>query len=299
VIYPRLSEGDTVVLFSPAGPVEDDGRLERAQTTLERIGLDVRIARHAMARRGYLAGTDDERLSDLNDALRDPAVRGLFALRGGYGTMHLLPHVDYEALRRDPKVVIGYSDLTALLNTLTARTGVVTFHGPVASSGAWSQRVIGWLRDAVFHGGTIGELHAPASYTIADGAASGRLAGGNLSLIAALVGTPYAIDFSGAIALIEDVNEAPYRMDRMLTQLRFAGALKNARGIVVGECRDCDVNEAEMYGDVNLRDVLIEQLGSLNVPVLADIEAGHIEEQWTLPVGAAVSIDTRTRTLSF
>jgi len=299
VIYPRLREGDTVILFSPAGPVEDDGRLERAQTTLERIGLNVRVAKHAMARRGYLAGSDDERLADLNDALRDPAVRGLFALRGGYGTMHLLPHVDYDALKRDPKVVMGYSDLTALLNTLTSRTGVVTFHGPVASSGVWSKRVIGWLLDAVFEGGTIGELHAPASYAIADGTASGRLACGNLSLIAALVGTPYAIDFSGAIVLIEDVNEAPYRIDRMLTQLHLAGALKSARGIVIGECRDCDVDEDDTYGDVKLRDVLVERLANLGVPVLADIEAGHIEEQWTLPIGATVSVDARKRTLSF
>ncbi|MBV9270899.1 MAG: LD-carboxypeptidase [Candidatus Eremiobacteraeota bacterium] len=297
--YPRLREGDTVVLFSPAGPVPNDGRLERAQETLERTGLRVRVATHAMARRGYLAGSDDERLTDLNDALRDPDVRGLFALRGGYGTMRLLPYVDYDALRRDPKVVIGYSDLTALLNTMTSRTGVLTFHGPVASSGAWSDRVIGWLRGALFEGDSIGSLHAPASYVITPGSASGRLAGGNLSLIAGLVGTPYAIDFSDAIVLIEEVDEAPYRMDRMLTQLRLADAFRDARGIIVGKCSNCDVPDDHIYGDMKLRDVLEEQLRDRGSPILADIEVGHIEEQWTLPIGATARLDTGTRTLSF
>lgn len=299
MIYPRLREGDTVVLFSPAGPVAEDGRLERAQATLEGIGLRVKVAAHAMSRYGYLAGADDERLADLNDALRDPGVRGLFALRGGYGTMRLLRDVDYDALRSDPKVVIGYSDLTALLNTMTARTGVVTFHGPVASSGAWSERVIDWLRGAIFEGGSIGDLHAEASYSIASGTASGRLAGGNLSLITALLGTPYAIDFTDAIVLIEEVDEAPYRMDRMLTQLRMSNALSSAKGVIVGECTNCDVPDDHVYGDVKLRDVLAEQLGDLGIPVLAEIEAGHIEEQWTLPIGATARLDTRARTLSF
>lgn len=299
MIYPRLREGDTVVLFSPAGPVAEDGRVERARATLESIGLRVRVARHAMLRRGYLAGTDEERLADLNDALRDPSVRGLFALRGGYGTMRLLADSDYDALRSDPKVVIGYSDLTALLNTMTARTGVVTFHGPVASSGAWSARVIEWLRGAIFESGSIGELHAQASYAIASGTASGRLAGGNLSLITALLGTPYAIDFRDAIVLIEEVDEAPYRMDRMLTQLRLADAFRGAKGVIVGECTNCDVTDEHVYGDVKLRDVLAEQLGNLGIPVLAEIESGHIEEQWTLPIGAPVRLDTQSRTVSF
>lgn len=297
-MYPKLHEGDLVVLLSPAGPIPDDGRVERARETVEALGLRVRIAEHAMARRGFLAGSDEQRLADLNAALRDPSVRGVFALRGGYGTMRLLPGVDYAALQADPKVVLGYSDLTALLNAMTSRAGVVTFHGPVASSGAWSDRVIDWLRPLLFGSQRPLVQNERNAYAIRSGFASGRLAGGNLSLIAALVGTPYAIDFRDAIVVLEDVDEPPYRIDRMLTQLRLADAFAGARGVLAGQWSDCDVSDDHVYGDVKLRDVLQERLGDLGIPVLAEVPVGHIEEQWTLPIGAAATLDADKKELT-
>lgn len=277
----------------------DDGRLENARATVEALGLRTRVAPNAMARRGFLAGSDEQRLGDLNDALRDPAVRGIFALRGGYGTMRLLPGVDYDALARDPKVVLGYSDLTALLNAMTARAGVVTLHGPVATSGAWSRRVIDWLRPLLF--GTDGAVvHSDESaLVIRNGSAAGRIAGGNLSLVSSLVGTPYAIDFRGAIVVLEDVDESPYRVDRMLTQMRLANAFDGARAVLVGQCVGCDVGDDHVYGDVKLLDVLKERLGDLGIPVLAEVPVGHMDEQWTLPIGARATLDAEAHSLVF
>jgi len=299
LIRPSLRKDDLVVLLSPAGPVPDDGRLENARTTIEALGLRTRVAPNAMARHGFLAGSDEQRLADLNDALRDPEVRGIFALRGGYGTMRLLPHVDYDALARDPKVVLGYSDLTALLNTMTARTGVVTLHGPVATSGAWSERVREWLRPMLF-GRDVPTNHSDeGALVITGGAASGRIAGGNLSLVASLLGTPYAIDFRDAIVVLEDVDEAPYRVDRMLTQMRLAGAFDGARAVLFGHCVGCDVEDDHVYGDVKLHDVLKDRLGDLALPVLAEVPVGHMDEQWTLPIGAQATLDADRHSLQF
>ena len=298
MIRPSLREGDLVVLLSPAGPVPDDGRLENARTTVEALGLRTRVAPNAMARSGFLAGSDEQRLADLNDALRDPEVRGIFALRGGYGTMRLLPGVDYDALARDPKVVLGYSDLTALLNTMTARAGVITLHGPVATSGAWSGRVIDWLRPMLF--GTDDALtHTEDdALVIRNGSATGRIAGGNLSLVSSLVGTPYAIDFRDAIVVLEEIDEAPYRVDRMLTQMRLANVFDGARAVLVGRCVGCDVDDDHIYGDVKLLDVLRERLGDLGIPVLAEVPVGHMDEQWTLPIGSQATLNTDRRALS-
>lgn len=258
------------------------------------LGLDARPAPHALARHGFLAGTDAERLGDLNDALRDPSVRGIFALRGGYGTTRILDGIDYDALRRDPKVVLGYSDLTAPLNAMVARSRVVTYHGPIAAS-ALTPAASTWLHAAIFKDDAIGRLEAPNARTVRGGVARGRLAGGNLSLIVALLGTPFAIDFDGALAFVEEVDEAPYRVDRMLTHLRASGALHGCVGIVVGECRQCDIENAAPQG--RLAHVIDERLGDLGIPVIEGAPIGHIEEQWTLPLGVAAVLDADAHTL--
>lgn len=229
------------------------------------------LGEHAYAAADYLAGSDDARAEDLNRALRDPSIRGIFALRGGYGVMRILDRIDYAAFAREPKCVMGYSDLTALLNALNQRCGVVTFHGPVASAPmSAAQREC--VKRALFHG----KFEAPHAHALVPGTASGVLRGGNLSLIAALCGTPYAIDFRDAIALIEDVDEAPYRIDRLLTQLLLAGAFERARGFAIG--------------DVPAPSVVQERLAALGLPVVAGIDAGHLEEQAVLPIGGEATI---------
>jgi muramoyltetrapeptide carboxypeptidase len=212
--------------------------------------------------------------------------------------MRILDRIDYEAIRSDPKVILGYSDLTALLNVITQRTGVVTFHGPVAALSDFSPNEIAWLRAAVMSDAPLGALHVPNARALSAGIAEGRLAGGNLSLVTSLLGTPHEIDVSNAILMIEEIDEAPYRIDRMLTQLRLSGALSRVAGVIAGGWTNCDVSEDHRYAGLRLADVLRDRLSDAGVPVLLDLPIGHIEEQWTLPLGAMVSLDAGVRTLT-
>ncbi len=292
-----LRAGDAVALVAPAGPVTD-AEITRACEAVRALGLVPRLGANAANRRGHLAGTDEERAADFNAAVRNSDIRAAFALRGGYGTMRLLDLVDYDALREDPKVVLGYSDLTALLNAITQQTGLVTFHGPVAALSDFTGEETRGLRAAIMSEQPLGELHAEGARSLTSGIASGRLAGGNLSLMAALAGTAHAIDTAGAIVLIEDVDEAPYRIDRMLTQLRMSGALHRAAGIMAGGLTNCDVPDDHVYAGMRLRGVLEDRLGDLGIPVLLDVPAGHVAEQWTLPIGAHATLDADARTLT-
>lgn len=292
VLRPRaLRERDTVALIAPAGPLASPEELARAQDVVRSLGLVPRVMPGALRQLGYLAGTDEERAADFNAAVRDPEIRGIFALRGGYGTMRILDRIDYEAIRANPKVMLGYSDLTALLNAITQRTGVITFHGPVAALSDFTENEVTWLRAAVMNGSALGALRWPNGRKLSGGKARGHLAGGNLSLIAALIGTPHEIDVSGALLVIEDVEEAPYKIDRMLTQLRLAGALERAAGIIAGGWTNCDVDEDHRYAGLRLADVLTDRLADLDIPVLLDLPIGHIDEQWTLPLGAIATLD--------
>lgn len=293
-----LREGDCVALVAPAGPLSSSDEISRAEGIVRALGLVPRVMPAASRKLGYLAGTDEERASDFNEALRDPQIRGIFALRGGYGTMRILDRIDYGAAARDPKVILGYSDLTALLNAITQRTGLVTFHGPVAALSQFTPNEVRWLRAAVMSGRPLGALHVPNASVLSAGYASGRVVGGNLSLVSSLAGTPQQIDTSGAILVLEDVEEPPYRIDRMLTQLRMSGAFERAAGVIAGGWTNCDVAEDHVYAGLPLADVLRDRLSDLGIPVLADLPVGHIEEQWTLPIGAHATLDTALRTLT-
>ena len=297
IVPPALRAGDVVALIAPAGPLASRVDLDTAIARVEALGLRPRLGDHVMGRHGYLAGTDLERAADLNAALRDPSVRGIFAVRGGYGTTRILDAVDYAALRNDPKVLLGYSDLTALLNACTARAGVVTFHGPVVAVSPFGADEVAWLRRALFDGEPLGTLHVPGGTALRAGRATGRLAGGNLSLLAALAGTPYAIDCAGAIVVLEEIDEAPYRIDRMLTQLRASDALRRCAGIVLGTFAGCDAPD-DADPERRLAFVFADRLGDLGVPVLSGAPIGHAGEQWTLPIGAPATLDAGSRTLS-
>ena len=294
---PALRPGAVVALVAPAGPLANAEDFELARDFVRALGFEPRISEHATRSDGYLAGSDDERAADFNDAASDPSVRGIFALRGGYGTMRILDRIDYDALRDDPKVVLGYSDLTALLNAITARTGLVTFHGPVAALSTFTPSVVDALRRAICVAEPLGIISMPNTEIIAGGCVRGRLAGGNLSLIASLVGTRYALNLRDSLLFFEEVGEAPYRVDRMLTQLRLSGALADAAGVLVGQCRDCDVTEDHVYANMPLARVLQDRLGDLGVPAIAGASFGHIEEQWTIPIGVTATLDADERTL--
>lgn len=292
VAPPPLGVGARVALISPSGPLGDVTELVRAEAHAGLFGWQTVVGPHAMARHGYFAGPDASRLADLASAIADPSIDGIWCLRGGYGAARLLPDLDLDAIAAHPKVLIGYSDITAL-HAAWRRVGVMSFHGPTARS-LLSPFSLDSFRRAIVQGVDSAGVAADAT-VIRDGVANGRLAGGNLALVASLCGTPWAIDFTDAIVVLEDINEATYRVDRMLTQLRQSGGLDRCAGIAFGHCTNSDTSTDD--GVRALEDVVRECAESLRVPAMLGMPVGHIDDQWTLPLGAVATLDATRRTL--
>ena len=303
---PRLRPGDSVGLVEPAGFTADAFDLDLVRQTIVAMGLVPKLAPHLLARDGYLAGTDAQRAADLNAMYADDGVRAVFAVRGGWGCARILPHLDYDRIARHPKLLIGFSDITALHLAFAARAGFTTIHGPNAAS-SWGALSWNGFRSLVFDGATP-VYHNPEArddrlvqrqwrtWAIRSGKAQGRLLGGNLSVLAALVGTPYMPDFDGAILFLEDVSEAEYRIDRMLTQLALAGILGRVAGVVFGQCTDCRT-PAGSFGGFTLTEVLTHHLKPLGVPVFQGALFGHVANQFSLPVGIRAEIDADAGTI--
>ncbi len=300
---PRLTRGSRVALVAPAGPVLERDDLTRAECLCRALDYEPVMGPHAGNRYGYLAGSDDQRLTDLNAALKDPAIDAVWCLRGGYGATRIIDRVDFEALARRPKPLIGYSDITALLNAAVRLAEVVTFHGPVAraSMPAFSrwhfERVLACAEPA----GRLGRIpdrpdvlipEENRIVTLRPGIAEGPLAGGNLSLLQCLVGTPWAPQLDGTILFLEDVGEDLYRVDRMLAHLRAAGALGGLAGVMVG--RFSELKRHTNDGALGLDEVLSSYLLPLGVPAAYGFPVGHIREQWTLPLGVRARLDAGT-----
>jgi len=281
LIPPPLTAGARVAIVSPAGPLRGEHELARAIDNVRALGWEAAPGNHVLARRGYFAGSDEQRLRDLDGAIGSDRIDGIWCARGGYGVLRLLEHIDYPALRRRPKAIIGYSDITALHSAVAVQAGVVSFHGPTARAplSAFSrdslERAIGRGEDPCGA--------APGARVLRAGRARGPLHGGNLALLAALCGTPFAVAMEDSILVLEDVGEAVYRIDRMLQQLRLSGALRGCRGIVAGHFTDCP--ERADDGERRLDDVLTELAEALDVPCVAGVPIGHIDEQWTVPLG--------------
>ena len=292
---PILSPGARVALVAPAGPLRGEEDLVRAQENARELGWLPAVGAHVLSRDGYLAGADGDRLSDLNAALTDDAIDGVWCVRGGYGAMRILDQIDYAALRRRPKPIIGYSDVTALHAAISTRCEVVSFHGPTgrASLTAFSRTS---LQRALSGEDSCGAT--PTATTLIGGHARGRLVGGNLALLCALCGTPYAPDYRDTILVVEDVNEAVYRIDRMLAQLRLAGHLAPCRAIVFGQFTDIPTDSPEEnLGARTVENILVETAELLKVPCIAGAPVGHIADQWTIPLGADAELDANERTL--
>ena len=301
----RLVPGDVVGLVDPASATWEPIDIDVVEDTLTALGLVARRGAHLLDRRGSLAGTDRNRAADVMTMFTDPAVKAVLPVRGGWGCARILPHLDFEAIGRNPKVIMGYSDLTALLLSIHARTGLVTFHGPNGAS-KWNETSAGFFRRVVLQGEAVtfsnpqerGEELAQTEYrikTITPGVARGRLLGGNLSVLTALLGSPYLPDFRDAVLFLEDVNEAPYRVDRMLTQLSLAGVLKAARAVVWGTCHECDPDAG--FGSATIPDLLDDHVKPLGVPAWRGALVGHIDRQFTLPIGADVEVDATAGTI--
>lgn len=302
----RLRPGDTVGLVEPAYFTADAFDLDQILATIRAMGLVPKPAPNILSRHGYLAGTDEDRARALNAMFADPEVRAVFAVRGGWGSARILPMLDFDRIRANPKLLVGFSDVTALHLALAARTDCPTIHGPNAAS-AWGRLSWDSFRSLVFNAetptwsipaGTDDRL-APRGgiRTFRPGRASGPLLGGNLTVLSALVGTPYLPSFDGAILFLEDTDEAQYRIDRMLTQLALAGILGRVAGVVFGQCTDCVARNSSSIGGFTLSEVLAQHLAPLGVPAFQGALFGHVADQFSLPVGIRAEIDAAAGTI--
>jgi muramoyltetrapeptide carboxypeptidase len=289
-----LESGAHVALIAPAGPLQKPEDLPRAQENTRALGWEPIVGPHATERVGYLAGHDRDRLNDINQALRDPNIDAIWCLRGGYGMMRILAGIDYDALSRTPKAIIGYSDVTALHAAVQRKCRLVTYHAPTAR-----ETLAEFSRDS-FRRALVEQVDscgvASGAREINAGVAEGRLVGGNLAVLASLCGTPFVPDLSDGILILEDINEPVYRIDRMLQQLKLSGALNGCKAIVFGECVGC--KEDAGGGGRPFDEVLGEIAHALGVPCLAGIPIGHVAEQWTIPLGAMAKLDTGKRALT-
>jgi len=301
----RLKEGDLVGFVNPAGAMFNPDGAEIAREAMAALGLRAVFGDHLFDRYGYLAGRDEDRAADVNRFFADPKVSAVLALRGGWGCNRLLPLLDYDAIRKNPKILMGMSDITGLLVGITAETGLVTFYGPTGGS-SWSEFTTDNARRVLFDGEAIAMSNKVGTddrlvqvknrvQTINGGTARGPLLGGNLTVLTAMMGSDYLPDFDGSILFVEDLNEDIYRVDRMLTQLSLAGVLGKVGGFVFGDCKNCDPGNG--YGSLTLMEVLADHIGPLGVPAWYGSMIGHIADKFTVPLGVRAEIDADAGTI--
>jgi muramoyltetrapeptide carboxypeptidase len=297
-------------MVAPSAAPNEPERIRFAIDTIESLGFKVKPGAHLYDREGYLAGSDAARADDLNAMFADDGVDAIWCVRGGYGASRILPALDYALMQRKPKALIGYSDITALHVAIHRHAGLVTFHGPVAFR-AFTPYSLGELKRVLWTGETPVRLGGPPPFeraegrvdwenrvaTLVPGTARGRLLGGNLCLMSHLCGTPYFPDLRGAILFLEDVEEAYYRIDRMLTQLWLSGALAGVAGVAFGKFTNCNSSPFFLQNRP-LDDILAERCRALGVPAVSGIMVGHIEDQTTLPVGCLAELDADAGTLT-
>ncbi len=297
---PRLATGARVAIVAPSGPCLEQDDVTRSLELCRALGLEPTLGAHVRDRQGYLAGSDTDRLGDLNAALRDPAIDAIWCIRGGYGMTRILDEVDFAALRQRPRAIIGYSDITALLHGALNQSGIVTFHGPTARHPMpeFSLRHFDQVLRITEPAGRLERLPQPAGVhaardnrivTLRGGIAEGPLLGGNLSLLQCLAGTRYFPDLDGAILFLEEVGEALYRVDRMLAHLRGLGAFSKLAGVLVG--RFTEMRRETGDGAFGFDEVLHHYFGGLGIPVAYGFPVGHIDDQWTLPLGVRARLD--------
>ena len=293
---PALRRGTRVALVAAAGPLPEGG-VDRAIERVRTIGWEPVPGEFCRGRRGYLSGTDRERAEDLNRALRDPSIGAVWFLRGGYGTMRILDEVDRDALRRHPKALIGFSDNTAI-HLAARRAGVVSFHGPHPHLPSFTAFALGEFLRVLTVPEPAGLLPFPAdgphrAETLRGGVAEGPLVGGNLSVLSATLGTPYALRPEGAILFVEEVGEKPYRLDRLLSHLKLAGVLSSLAGIAIGGITETP----EVDGGSDPMEVIHDRLSGLGIPVATGFPIGHFDDNWTLPLGVRARLDADAGTL--
>ncbi|MGF1569113.1 MAG: LD-carboxypeptidase [Nodosilinea sp.] len=298
---PRLKAGDTVGIVSPAGATFETNRLDLVVDAMTALGFVPKVAPHTLDRYGYLAGADADRAADVNAMFADPTVAALMPVRGDWGSARILPYLDYDLIRANPKVLVGFSDITALLLGIYAQTGLVTYHGPHGIT-SWQPDQVEFWRRILMQGEVLTYTNPLLGadqdrlmrdqgriQTITPGQATGPLLGGNLSVISGIAGSLYMPDTTGTILFLEDIGEPIYRIDRMLTQLKLAGVLDGLAGFIFGQCPAC--GPGETYGSLTLEEIVRDHVELLGIPAWVGAWIGHVEPLWTLPIGNVVTVD--------
>ncbi|MEG3436495.1 LD-carboxypeptidase [Pannus brasiliensis CCIBt3594] len=304
----RLKPGDAVGIISPAGATFVEDELNIVVEAVKALNLVPKVGEHALDRYGYLAGKDKDRAADINRFFADPEIALILPIRGGWGCARVLPYLDYELIRRNPKIITGFSDLTSLILAIHAKTGLITFHGPNGFS-SWRAPQTDIFRKVLFAGEKLTFENSPDPddgdrlmrtknriRTIVPGRARGRLIGGNLSVLTSIVGSPYLPAFDDAILFVEDIGEDVYKIDRMLTQLKLAGLLDNLAGFIFGQCVNCSASGE--YGSFTLEEVIRQHIQPLKIPAWYGASIGHLEILYTLGIGLQVEIDANRGTLT-
>lgn len=295
----KLQKGDTVMIVAPAGVEYNKFRLQLSIESLEALELKVKVAENTLGRWGYFPAEDEVRAAEVNQAFADKEVKAIITLRGGWGAARTLPYIDFDLIKENPKILMGYSDITALLNPIYDKTGLITFHGPIAG-GAWNKFTQDSVNEVLFEGkaqhmvnpqekGEYLTVRENRIQTIVSGTAEGRMVGGNLTVLTALQGTPYFPNIKDKILILEDVGENIYRVDRMLTQLALGGHLDECSGVVLGGWTDVSTDGG--FGDFALMDIFEHHFASRGKPVFTGALFGHIADNRTMPIGINVKID--------
>ncbi len=297
---PGLNKGDTLALVTPGSYISSEEKQESI-SNLKKLGFEVTYSDRLMEKNGFFSATDKERAADLNEMFERDDVQGIVCARGGYGCARILPYINYNLVRENPKALIGYSDVTALLYCIYKKTGLITFHGPVGIS-SYNDFSKKYFKQVLIN--PVEELELTNSFpgnndnmygltTISSGAASGGLVGGNLSIVVSLIGTDYDIDTKGKIIFLEEFLEEPYRIDRMLTQMLQAGKFIAAAGVMLGVFKFCesDENNPAFSNSFTLMEVLKDRLSDLKIPVVYGMSFGHVKDKFTIPFGIKAELD--------
>lgn len=294
-----IKKGDTVGLISPSAATADRMQFTFAKEALEALGFKVKLGESLKNRRGHLAGTDQERADDLNAMFADSEIKAVICIRGGSGASRTLQLIDYKSIRKNPKPLLGYSDITALHCAIQSQTGLISFHGP-NGSGSWNSFNVAQFEQLFFEKSKVhfqnelikGDdlvIKSNRIQTLKSGTAEGKILGGNLTVLTALSGSPYYPDFKDAILFIEDIGEDPYRIDRMMSTLKLNGTLDKIKGFIFGQCSDCEPGGG--YGSLTVDQVLDDYVLPLSIPAYSGAMIGHVPKQFIVPVGAKVRMD--------
>jgi muramoyltetrapeptide carboxypeptidase len=303
----RLKAEDTVALVAPGSYISENELNESIQN-IEGLGFNTTYNSSILSKTGYFSGSDQRRADELMEMFSGKDVDGIVCVRGGYGCSRILPLLDFDVIKNNPKVLIGYSDVTALLYGIYSQAGLVCFHGPVGIS-TFNDFSVRYLKNTLVYPHDnlelISELETGTSYSespvvISNGIAEGELIGGNLSIVVSMIGTPYDVDYEGKIVFLEETGEEPYRIDRMLTQMIQTGKFDKAAGIALGIFDKCEPKEKDpaFSSSFSLMEVLLDRLSDLGIPVIYGLSFGHIKNKFTLPFGIKAELNVDNYTLS-